>query len=103
MNGVSEPVHPQAEAQNQWRQTVQLLARQEGNQGLVIGFDTDLFSQDLVGKLFSSPGYREWRPVAYASRSMMKTERRYAQIEKEAPFPCLLQEYCSQAVGRCIG
>ena len=25
-----------------------------------------------------------WKPVAYASRSMSKTERRYAQIEKEA-------------------
>ena len=26
----------------------------------------------------------EWRPVAYASKSMMETEKRYAQIEKEA-------------------
>ena len=25
-----------------------------------------------------------WKPVAYASRSMMKTETRYAQVEKEA-------------------
>ena len=25
-----------------------------------------------------------WKPVAYASRSMSPTERRYAQIEKEA-------------------
>ena len=27
---------------------------------------------------------RAWIPVAYASHSMMETERRYAQIEKEA-------------------
>ena len=26
----------------------------------------------------------DWKPVAYASRLMSKTERRYAQIEKEA-------------------
>ena len=25
-----------------------------------------------------------WKPVAYASRSMSKTEKRYAQVEKEA-------------------
>ena len=26
----------------------------------------------------------EWKPTAYASRSMNETEQRYAQIEKEA-------------------
>ena len=26
----------------------------------------------------------EWKPVAFVSRSMTKTERRYSQIEKEA-------------------
>ena len=27
---------------------------------------------------------REWKPVAYASKSMTQTEQRYTQIEKEA-------------------
>ena len=59
MYGVCEPIRPEAEAQDPWRQTVQLLARQERNQGLVIRFDLDLFAQDVFGKLFGSPGDRE--------------------------------------------
>ena len=37
-----------------------------------------------VGAVLLQFKEREWKPVAYASRSMTDTERRYAQIEKEA-------------------
>ena len=59
VDGVCEPVHPEAEPQDPWRQTVQLLARQEGNQGFVIGFNLDLCAQDVVDKLFGGPGDRK--------------------------------------------
>ena len=59
VDGVCEPIYPEAKVQDPWRQTVQLLAHQEGNQGLVIGFDLDVFAQDVVGKLFCSTSDRE--------------------------------------------
>ena len=37
-----------------------------------------------LGAVMLQKAGNEWRPVAYASRSMTDTERRYAQIEKEA-------------------
>ena len=37
-----------------------------------------------LGAVLLQKAASEWKPVAYASRSMSETERRYAQIEKEA-------------------
>ena len=37
-----------------------------------------------LGAVLMQETESNWRPVAYASRSMTETERRYAQIEKEA-------------------
>ena len=37
-----------------------------------------------LGAVLLQQEKEDWRPVAYASRSMTPTERRYAQIEKEA-------------------
>ena len=37
-----------------------------------------------LGAVLMQKSKTEWRPVAYASRSMTETEKRYAQIEKEA-------------------
>ena len=37
-----------------------------------------------LGAVLLQKANKQWRPVAYASRSMTETEQRYAQIEKEA-------------------
>ena len=37
-----------------------------------------------LGAVLMQKNDSQWRPVAYASRSLSETERRYAQIEKEA-------------------
>ena len=37
-----------------------------------------------LGAVLSQKDKDNWKPLAYASRSMSETERRYAQIEKEA-------------------
>ena len=37
-----------------------------------------------LGAVLLQENGREWKPVAYASRCMSETEKRYAQIEKEA-------------------
>ena len=43
----------------------------------------DASSYGLGGILLQKQG-NDWRPVFYASRSLIETEQRYAQIEKEA-------------------
>ena len=37
-----------------------------------------------LGAVLLQEADKQWRPIAYASRSMSETEQRYAQIEKEA-------------------
>ena len=37
-----------------------------------------------VGAVLLQKQQQSWRPVAYASRSLSETEKRYAQVEKEA-------------------
>jgi len=46
-----------------------------------ISADTSSFGLGAVLLQKTSDG---WRPVAYASRSMLEVERRYTQVEKEA-------------------
>ena len=44
----------------------------------------DASSYGLGAVLLQHNGGSDWKSVAYASRSMMETESRYVQIEKEA-------------------
>ena len=45
---------------------------------------TDSSSYGLSAVLSQKSEYSTWHPVAYASRSLSLTEKRYAQVEKEA-------------------
>lgn len=53
------------------------------NPQVALKVSADASSYGLGAVLFQSED-NSWKPVAYASRSMTETERRYAQIEKEA-------------------
>ena len=48
---------------------------------LKVPADTSSFG---LGAVLFQKDKDDWKPMAYASRSMSETERRYAQIEKEA-------------------
>jgi len=61
---------------------------------------TDASSFGLGAVLLQSTG-ESWKPVAYASRSLSDTEKRYAQIEKEAlatTWAC--EKFCTYILGK---
>ena len=58
-----------------------LLAHYNPNAPTKISADTSSYG---LGAVLLQENDDSWRPVAYASRSMTKTEEHYAQIEKEA-------------------
>ncbi len=60
--------------------TVPVLAYYDPTKRLKISTDA---SKDGLGAVLLQAEGDSWKPVAYASRSMTKTEIRYAQIEKE--------------------
>lgn len=60
--------------------TVPVLAYFDSAKKLKISTDA---SKDGLGAVLLQAGGERWKPVAYASRSMTKTESKYAQIEKE--------------------
>ena len=58
-----------------------VLALYDPNKEMKISADSSFFG---LGAVLLQKAEGEWRPVAYASRSLTRTETRYAQVEKEA-------------------
>lgn len=72
------------------------------NPELPTKLSTDASAFALGAVLFQQHG-GDWRPVGYASRALTETERRYAQIEKEAlgiTFGC--EKFNDYVIGRHI-
>ena len=68
-----------------------------------IKISADASSFRLGAVLLQQNSKESWNPVAYASRSMTETERRYAQIEKEAlavAWSC--EKFRDYILGRCF-
>ena len=59
-----------------------LLARYEPEYPTIVSADAS--SYGLAGVLRQQQSNGDWLPIAYMSRSLTETEKRYAQIEKEA-------------------
>jgi len=58
----------------------------------------DASSYGLGAVLMQKQG-REWKPIAYASRSMTETEQRCAQIEKEALATWACEKFSTYILG----
>ena len=53
-----------------------------------------------LGAVLTQLNRGEWRPVAFASRSMTETERRYAQIEEALAVTWACETFCDYILGR---
>ncbi|XP_030596890.1 uncharacterized protein K02A2.6-like isoform X2 [Archocentrus centrarchus] len=60
--------------------TAPVLAFYDSTKGIKVSTDA---SKDGIGAVLLQAEGEHWKPIAYASRSMTESERRYAQIEKE--------------------
>ncbi|KAI3373030.1 hypothetical protein L3Q82_023465 [Scortum barcoo] len=72
--------------ENEWQQlkktltTVPVLAFYDHNKKIKVSTDA---SKDGIGAVVLQAEGKHWKPVAYASRAMTRSECKYAQIEKE--------------------
>jgi len=56
-----------------------------------------------LGAVLLQQQQNSWQPVAFASRALSDTERRYAQIEKEAlALTWAVEKFSEYILGKCI-